>query len=85
MDVPTSLRQYIKENFLSTRGIASIDDEGQLLESGIVDSMGILQLVGFLESEFAIKVDDEEIVPKNFETTRSIAAFVAAKLDGVGT
>lgn len=80
MDVLTSLRPYIKENFLASQGIESIEDDGQLLETGIVDSMGILQLVTFLESQFGIGVDDAEIVPKNFESTTAIAAFVARKL-----
>lgn len=81
MDVLSSLRQYIKESFLSSQGIESIDDDDQLLESGIVDSMGILQLVTFLESQFGIGVDDAEIVPRNFESTTAIAAFVAGKRD----
>lgn len=85
VDVLTSLRQYIKENFLSARGIESIEDDGPLLEPGIVDSMGILQLVSFLETEFGIAVDDADIVPRNFATTASVATFVESKRGAAGT
>lgn len=79
MDVSTSLRGYIVENFLLQSDVSEVGDDDPLLESGIVDSMGILRFVGFIESEFGIEVDDGEIVPENFETVADIAAFVDAK------
>lgn len=79
MDVLTSLRKYIKETFLLQSDAADVGDDDPLLESGIVDSMGILQFVNFIEAEYGIDVDDDEIVPENFETMTEIAAFVKAK------
>lgn len=79
MDELTSLRNYIKENFLLKSDLAEIGNDDPLLESGIVDSMGILQFVNFIEAEFGVEVDDEEIVPENFETVTNVAAFVRAK------
>lgn len=80
MDIVPILRSYITKSFLVQVGTAELGENDPLLESGIVDSMGILQLVGFIESEFGIEVDDEEIVPDNFETMANIAAFVDSKL-----
>lgn len=56
-----------------------ITPETPLLDSGLLDSTGIVELVTFLESEFGVKVADEEIVPENFETASRMAAFVADK------
>jgi acyl carrier protein len=66
-------------NQLALEGDTKVDGETSLLDSGIIDSTGILELVSFLEREFGIQVQDEEIVPENFENVRSIAAFVERK------
>lgn len=79
MDVLTSVRGYIEKSF-PRKGLGQLADDAPLLESGIVDSMGILQLVGFLESEFSIVVDDEDILPENFETMTSIVNLVVTKV-----
>lgn len=82
MDVVPTLQKYIKETFLVPAGMAEIGADDPLLESGIIDSMGILQFVGFIESEFGIEVDDEEIVPENFETIAQVAKFVEVQRGG---
>lgn len=56
-----------------------ITPDTPLLDSGLIDSTGIIELVTFLESEFGVKVADEEIIPDHFETVARIAALVAAK------
>jgi acyl carrier protein len=53
-----------------------LTDDHPLLTSGVIDSLGLIRLVGFLESEFGIRVDDRELVPSNFGTIASIAAFI---------
>lgn len=84
MDILASVRGHITEQYLDRAGVDSIGDDDPLLDSGIIDSMGILQLVSYLESEFDIEVDDEEILPDHFETLTSITAFVSTKLTGGG-
>ncbi len=54
-------------------------DDYPLLEKGVLDSMGIIQVVAFLEDEFGIEVDDAELVPENFETIGSIAELIDSK------
>ena len=81
MDVPVKLRKFIKETFLNAKEVEDLGDDDSLLDSGIVDSMGILQLVNYLESQFGVDVQDEEIVPENFETVTTIAKFVGTKLE----
>ena len=60
-----------------------VNDEDSLLDNGIVDSLGILELVKFVEKEFEIVVLDEELLPDNFESISGLALFVEKKKDGV--
>ena len=59
-----------------------LTDRSPLLESGLIDSLGILDLVGFLEEQFAIHVTDEELVPENFQNIGQLAVFVSQKKNG---
>jgi acyl carrier protein len=76
-DAESRIRSFVTASF--ARGGAAIDVETSLLDSGLIDSTGIFELVSFLEGEFGIQVADEEIVPENFETVRRIATFVDGK------
>ena len=72
----------IKEFLAGSTALGGDDEirrEMQLLESGILDSLGILQLVTFLNDSLGIEVDDEDFVTENFETIGSLARFVARK------
>lgn len=70
---------FIKENFVMGRSDTVIDPSMSLIESGIMDSTGVLELVEFLESTFSIKIEDEELVPENLETIDNIIAFLNKK------
>ncbi len=70
--------QFILGRFPLARK-SKLRTEDNLLESGVVDSMGVLDLVGFLESSFSITVTDDELTPENFQTVDSVARFVTGK------
>ncbi|MDM7988101.1 MAG: acyl carrier protein [Smithella sp.] len=71
---------YITENFIAGRSSkVEFTPEVSLLESGIMDSTGILELVLFLEEQFAIKIEDEEIVPENLDSINNILEFLKKK------
>ena len=78
-DIAISLRQFIQENFLFGQPLTLAEDDS-LLEQGIVDSTGVLELVTFLEDHFTITVEDEELVPENLDSIENLVRFVAAKL-----
>ena len=59
--------------------VESLSESDSLLESGLIDSMGVLELVTFLESTFSIQVADEEVVPENLDTIAGIVAYVRRK------
>ena len=72
------IRQFITTNFY-VQDEAAPDDEASLLDHGIIDSTGVLEVIGFLEDEFDIAVADEELIPENLESIGRIAAFVERK------
>lgn len=76
--IRTSIRTYITDNFLFGQNAGLRDDES-LLERGILDSTGVLELVGHLESKYGIRVGDDELVPENLDSIQAISAFLARK------
>ncbi len=78
-DVKQAIRDFIETSFLFREGRDGVGDSESLLAAGLIDSTGILELVSFLEAEFAIMVMDEEIVPENLDSVGQIAAYVDRK------
>jgi acyl carrier protein len=74
--VKEQIRQYIAENILFSDNGIGLSDEESFLDAGIVDSVGVLELVAFVEDTFAFEVPDEEIVPDNFDSISRLAAFI---------
>jgi acyl carrier protein len=78
-EIERRVRQFIADNFLFGEDGDSLTDSQSLLEAGLIDSTGILQLVAFLESDFGISVADAEIVPDNLDAIRTIVRYVGRK------
>jgi acyl carrier protein len=76
--VQERVRQFIAENFYVTDP-SDLGDSVSLINSGLVDSTGMLEVISFLEAEYGIRVAEQETVPANLETIGNIAAFVARK------
>jgi acyl carrier protein len=72
------IRGFILQNFPAARK-RRINDDSPLLESGVIDSLGMLDIVKFLEQTFEIKVEDEELSPDNFASIRCLSIFVMKK------
>ena len=79
MDTKGMIRQYIVTELIKDKKQANLKDSDSLIESGIVDSLGIMKLIGFLEDKINIQVSDDELVPENFSSVDSIAALVLGK------
>jgi acyl carrier protein len=77
-DVRQRVKQFVVENFYVSEP-SEVGDDTSLIATGLVDSTGMLEVIAFLESEFGIRVRDQEMTPENLETTGRIAAFVARK------
>lgn len=72
------VRAFVLEKFPQAKK-RGLKDDLMLLESGIIDSLGVLDVVGFVEEAFSIKVDDEELTPENFGSLRRMVSFVELK------
>jgi acyl carrier protein len=77
-NVARHIHEFILKRFPLAKK-RNIGDSDELLENGIFDSLGILDVVSVLEKDFSILISDEEMVPQNFRTVATIAAFVANK------
>ena len=78
-DTERKVRKFIEENFLFREDRADIDDQESLIDAGLIDSTGVLELVAFLEGEFSLRMADAEIVPENLDSLRAIVRFVESK------
>jgi len=79
MQVIETLKKYIRDELAPERDLVDLDESLSLIETGILDSMGIVKLVDFIETEYQIKVEDQDLVPDNFEKIGSIAELIARK------
>ncbi len=77
--VESKLRQFILENYLFTDDESALNNTDSFLEKGIIDSTGILEVIFFIEEQFAFKVADEEMVPENLDSVDNLVHFIARK------
>ena len=83
MNIESRVRGYIGANFL----YGSPDELGasdSLLDAGVIDSTGAMELVTFIETEFAVEVSDSDLTPENLDSIGAISAFIARKLAAKG-
>ncbi len=72
------IRQFLDENFPYVEG-ATVDREQSLVEAGVIDSTGVLELVEFLEEAFSLQIPLEDLVPENLDSIANITRYVTAK------
>ena len=80
MSIETLIKSYILENFLFADDNGRLQGDTSFLEEGIVDSTGVLELVMFVEETFGTTVEDDEIVPENFDSVEQLARYVRQKM-----
>jgi len=79
-DAVSRIRQFVVQTFPLARK-RKITDATDLLDSGVIDSLGVLDLVAFLQQEFSVVVDDGDLVPENFRSIECMAHFVERMID----
>ena len=79
MEHKQAIREFVVENFLFGEA-NGLKDDTSFLEEGIIDSTGILELVTFLEDEFSITVEDEELIPENLDSIGNVSNFLERKI-----
>ncbi|MDA7686676.1 acyl carrier protein [Pseudomonadales bacterium] len=73
------LRKFILENYLYTEDESALKDDDSFLDSGILDSMGILEVIDLLNEVFSIEVEDDEMIPDNLDSINDLLAFIKKK------
>lgn len=74
------IRSFIIENFLYGQD-KGFKDDSSFLDEGIIDSTGILELVNFIEEEYSVTVDDEELLPENLDSINNVVTYLEKKLN----
>ena len=76
MDATVQIRDFVRETFAEGAGNGTFSDDSSLVETGIIDSLGIVKMISFIETTFGFKVREQDIVPEYFENIRAIASYV---------
>jgi acyl carrier protein len=76
MSLSHSLLKYIQQSLLTDHSGPPLEEDDSLIELGVLDSIGLLQIMTFLEQEVGVRVPDHEVLPENFETVRQIEDLV---------
>ncbi|MBK7701869.1 MAG: acyl carrier protein [bacterium] len=79
MELRQQIRGFVVENFLFGDGAPLKDDKMSLLDNGIMDSVGVMELVAFLEGDLGLGIDDQELVPENLDSIDNLVGFVTRK------
>jgi len=79
MSIESIVEKFIREEFMHGGGPEKIDPQESLIESGVIDSLTLLRLITFLEEQFNLRVEDDEVLPEYFESLETIKAFVEGK------
>lgn len=84
MNIEEEIRRYIVEDILFGDG-EQLQEDTSFQEHGIVDSLGFLGLISFVEEKFEIKIKDDELIPENFDSLQKITRFLEWKLNEKST
>jgi acyl carrier protein len=79
METEAILTRFISDELLRGKDEVSLEPNGSLISTGILDSLALLKLLLFIEERFGLKVQDGEVNPSNFETINRIKAFIESK------
>ena len=79
MNIEENIRTFVIENFIIDENPDQLENDQSFLESGIIDSTGILELVSFIEEHYSIKIEDEELIPDNLDSVNNVVKFINKK------
>ena len=75
----SEIRAFIADNFLLGDDVQNLPGSASLIDAGIIDSTGVLELVGFLEDRYGIRIADHELLPENLDSIDNVIRFVGEK------
>ncbi len=83
-DTERDLRQFIADNFILDDQAGELAGDASLTQAGVLDSMGVLELIMFIEERFGIKVPDEDTLPENLDSIDRIVRYLSGRLAATG-
>jgi len=83
-EIERDVRAFISENFILDGDIADLGGDASLTRHGVLDSMGVLELIMFLEQRFGLSVPDEDALPENLDSVDAIVRYVDARMAAGG-
>jgi acyl carrier protein len=75
-----AVREFLTDNFPLSGDATELDRDESLIGAGVIDSTGVLEVIGFVEERYGVEIADEEVLPENLDSIASIGRFVAGKL-----
>lgn len=84
VSIEQDLRQFLADNFILDDGGAGLGSDDSLTETGVLDSMGVLELITFIEEQYGFAVPDEDTLPENLDSVTRLVDYVERRLAGVG-
>ena len=81
MDISKSLEQFIQDEIIKGQKDIDLQQSTNLIDEGIIDSLGIMKLLTFIEESYKLQISDEELLPENFESLKAICAMVENKIN----
>ena len=79
-DIEQDVRNFIAENFIMDEDAGDLDRDASLTQSGVLDSMGVLELIMFIEERYDLKVPDEDTLPENLDSVARISGYIRERL-----
>ena len=80
MQIESNIRKFVADNFLFSEGVFEYEDSTSFLREGIIDSLGVMELVSFVEAQYHVRVVPLDVTPENFDSVSKLAAFIRSKL-----
>lgn len=80
MQLQARIRHYLAEKVLYVEDGFQYDNDTSFIAGGLIDSMGVMELVSFVQAEFGVKVEQDELTPDNFDSVNQLAAYIGRKV-----
>ncbi|HSU55362.1 MAG TPA: acyl carrier protein [Candidatus Dormibacteraeota bacterium] len=84
MDIESKIREFVAQNLSFNEDGFNLPDDASFLQQGVIDSLGVVELVDFASREFGVDVKPAEVIPTNFDSVAALAAFVRRKTEVPG-
>ncbi len=80
LDTRQIIREFIRQSFIKENRKNNFHDDVSFIDNGIIDSVGVLELVAFIEETFGFRMEDEELIPENLDSVDKLVIYVNSKL-----